>query len=57
VLPESLFARAAHLDDVPMDIEAQDEGKLRPWVDPHGLRKVEEVWWKDGRRVVTGNTD
>jgi ribonuclease HI len=57
VLPDSLFARAAHLDDGPINKEAQDEGELRPWVDPHGLRKVEEVWWKDGRRVVTGNAD
>jgi hypothetical protein len=57
VLPDSLFARATHLDDGPMNREAQDEEELRPWVDPHGLRKVEEVWWKDGRRVVTGNAE
>jgi hypothetical protein len=40
-----------------MNREAQDEEELRPWVDSHGLRKVEEVWWKDGRRVVTGNAE
>jgi hypothetical protein len=49
VLPENLFACATHVDGGPLNKEAQDEEELRPWVDPHGLRKVEEVWWKDGR--------
>jgi hypothetical protein len=47
VLPANLFARAMHAEEGPLSREAQDEEELQPWVDPHGLRKVEEVWWKD----------
>jgi hypothetical protein len=57
VLLENLFARATHVDAGPLNKEAQNEEELRPWIDPHGLRKVEEVWWKDGRRVVTGDME
>ena len=32
----------------------QDESILLPWVDPHKLKKVEDLWYKDGRLVVTG---
>ena len=32
----------------------QDENILLPWVDPHKLKKVEGVWYKEGRLVVTG---
>jgi hypothetical protein len=48
VLPDKLFARATQIDEGPINKEAQDEEELRLWVDPHGLRKVEQVWWKDG---------
>jgi hypothetical protein len=57
VLPDKLFARATQIDEGPINKEAQDEEELRLWVDPHGLRKVEQVWWKDGRRVVTGDVE
>ena len=32
----------------------QDESTLLTWVDPHQLKKIEGVWYKDGRLVVTG---
>ena len=32
----------------------QDESILLPWVDPHKLKKRENVWYKDGCLVVTG---
>ena len=51
VLPEHLFARLSLTEDE----EEQDEEVLRPWVDPHNLREINGVWWKDGRRVVTGD--
>ena len=51
VLPDHLFARLALAEDH----EEQDEDILRPWVDPHNLREITGVWWKDGRRVVTGD--
>jgi len=33
----------------------QDEEVLKPWIDVHHLKKVEGVWYKEGRHVVTGN--
>jgi hypothetical protein len=51
VLPENLFVRLSLTEDE----EPQDEKTLRPWVDPHNLREVDGVWWKEGRRVVTGD--
>ncbi len=35
----------------------QDEELLKPWVNAHQLRKVEGVWFKDGRRMVTGKME
>ena len=32
----------------------QNENVLLPWVDSHKLKKVENVWYKDGCLVVTG---
>jgi hypothetical protein len=32
----------------------QNEEILKPWVDPHQLKKIHGTWYKDGRRVVTG---
>ena len=51
VIPESIMVRAL---EVLGTQPAQDENILRPWVDPHNLKKVEDVWYKDGRLVVTG---
>jgi hypothetical protein len=51
VLPDHLFVRLSLTEDE----EQQDEKTLRPWVDPHNLREVDGVWWKEGRRVVTGD--
>jgi len=38
-------------------IYAQDEELLKPWIDAHRLKKVEGVWYKDGRRMVTGKME
>src|SRR6266702_4611868 len=35
----------------------QDEDLLKPWVDAHQLKKIEGVWYKDGRCVVTGKME
>jgi hypothetical protein len=51
VLPEHLFVRLSLTEDK----EPQDEKTLRPWVDLHNLREINGVWWKEGRRVVTGD--
>jgi hypothetical protein len=51
VLPDHLFVRLSLTEDE----ERQNEETLRPWVDPHNLREVDGVWWKEGRRVVTGD--
>jgi hypothetical protein len=51
VLPDHLFVRLSLTEDE----ERQNKETLRPWVDPHNLREVNGVWWKEGRRVVTGD--
>ncbi len=33
----------------------QDEAVISPWVDAHWLKKIKGTWYKEGRRVVTGN--
>ncbi len=35
----------------------QDEDMLIPWVDAHWLKKIDGVWYKDGRRGVTGQKE
>ncbi len=35
----------------------QDEELLKPWIDAHQLKKVEETWYKDRRHVVTGKME
>jgi len=35
----------------------QDENLLKPWIDAHQLKKIEGVWYKDRRRVVTGKAE
>ena len=27
----------------------QDEDVLRPWIEPHGLKKLQGTWYKDGQ--------
>ena len=36
-------------------IYEQDEVMLKPWVDPHRLKKINGTWYKDGRQVVTND--
>ena len=71
VLPDHVFIQAGGVQNAPPmrrivaqeemeatdPIYAQDEGVLKPWIDAHQLKKVEGVWYKDGRRVVTGRTE
>ncbi len=38
-------------------IYAQDKELLKPWINAHRLKKVEGVWYKEVRRVVTGRTE
>ena len=71
VLPEHVFVRAGGVQNAPPmrrivaqeemeatdPIYAQDEGVLKPWIDAHRLKKIEGVWYKEGRRVVTGRAE
>ena len=51
VIPEHIMIHAMEvLGMQPL----QEESTLFPWVDPHKLKKVEGVWYKDGHLVVTG---
>jgi hypothetical protein len=50
VLPEHLFAR------VTVTIEPkhrQDKEQLKPWIDPHQLKQLNGIWYKEGRVVAT----
>jgi hypothetical protein len=50
VLPECLFARTT------VTVEPQhrqNEEHLKAWIDPHQLKQLNGVWYKEGRVVVT----
>jgi len=71
VLPDCVFVRAAATQRAPPmrkiitqeemeatdPIYAQDEESLKPWINAHHLKKVEGVWYKEGRHVVTGRME
>ena len=48
VLPEDVFVWAVTIS---AGNGAQDEETLNPWVDPHKLKKINGIWYKEGRRV------
>ena len=52
VLPDALIARSARLEDR----EEQNKDVVSSWVDPHQLKKIDGVWQKDGRMVVTAKS-
>ena len=69
VLPDHLFIRAGQVQETEIPtllkvedmmkknpIYQQDEDVLKAWVDPQRLKKVEGLWYKDGRQVVTNTT-
>ena len=45
VLPDALFVRA--LTTIHTNHKDQDEEVLKPWIDPHELKKVNGVWYKN----------
>jgi hypothetical protein len=62
VLPDHMFARTSTTTNsktmlTPRFILSQDEEVLCPWIDPHNLKKFNGEWWKEHRRVVTGNQE
>jgi hypothetical protein len=48
VLPDALFARLTNAND-----DDQDEQQIAPWVDPHQLKKIDGLWRKGNRVVIT----
>ena len=50
VLPDHVFAKTAELSWG----DRQDEDVLHPWVDPHQLKRINRLWMKQGKQVVTG---
>ena len=54
ILPEAIFVRAVTITNRQ---EEQDTETLKPWVDPHKLKRVNNIWYKEGRRVITGSTE
>jgi hypothetical protein len=50
VLPEHLFART--IATIKQQ-HRQDEEHLKPWIDPHQLKCLNGIWYKEGRVVVT----
>jgi hypothetical protein len=51
VLPDRLFIRS--LIEIGAEHDEQDEQVLIKWVNAHELKKIDEVWYKNGRRVIT----
>ena len=54
VLPEHVFVRAVTISN---EEEGQDEEAVKLWIDPHRLKRINNVWYKEGKRVVTGTRD
>jgi hypothetical protein len=54
VLPEQVFIKAL---EVVNNYTKQNEDTLKAWVDLHQLKKHQDIWYKDGRQVVTGGTE
>ena len=50
-LPDALFVRA--ITTIHTNHEDQDENVLKPWIDPHKLKRVDGTWYKNAQRVVT----
>jgi hypothetical protein len=48
VLPDALFARSTNTNE-----DQQDEQQIASWVDPHQLKKIDGLWRKGDRTVVT----
>jgi len=71
VLPDRVFIRAGATQRTPPmrkiiaqeemeatdPIYAQDEELLKSWINAHHLKKVEGIWYKEGRHVVTGKME
>jgi hypothetical protein len=49
MLPEHMFARTI----ATIEPHHQDKECLKPWVDPHQLKCLDSVWYKEGQVVVT----
>jgi hypothetical protein len=56
VLPDHLFARALTTLTTPM-VYNQDLNTLRPWVNPHNLKRIDGHWWKGTGQVITLGKD
>ena len=53
VLPDEVFARAT----ITPEEAPQDEEQIKAWVDPHKLKKINDIWYHQGQRVVTGDIE
>jgi hypothetical protein len=47
VLPDKLFIRS--LIEIGAEHDEQEEQVLTKWIDAHELKKIDEVWYKNGR--------
>jgi hypothetical protein len=54
VLPDHLFVHM--LTTVDTNHDSQDEVVLKPWINPHELKQINGVWYKNACRVVTTNS-
>ena len=69
ILPDKLFiwkvtadkciqttrSYAAMTQQEQLQYNKQDKETLQPWIDAMQLKKIEGIWYKDGRCVVTGS--
>ena len=52
LLPENVLVRAVMIMN---HEEEQDKETLKPWIDPHKLKRVNKAWYQEGRYVITGS--
>ena len=53
VLPDKVFARTT----ITPEEAPQDEEQIKAWVDPHKLKKINDIWYHQGQQVVTGDIE
>ena len=54
VLPKNVFIRTLTIAN---NEEKQDENILKAWVNPHKLKRINDIWYKEGKHVITGLLD
>jgi ribonuclease HI len=54
VLPDEVFVQALKTVIQPKENVLQDKKQIEVWTKSHNLQEISGIWYKEGRRVITG---